>query len=172
MTLWFHKSVLLYIFVDVWIFLTVTSRDLYAIVISLVINDAWIPNNKVMNNDYLLTCLMRRMCLLWWILMIGCLLLKLLGDAWKHCILSMMLMMLKSLMLHYPILLLDDEDVHFASMLLLSNVHVVGSYMVYGGCWWLSWSYNLIVEVLVLVINFIYVSWYKRSCKDPCFKSL
>jgi len=30
-------------------------------------------------------------------------------------------------------ILLDDEDVHVDSMLLLSNVHVTGSYMVYGG---------------------------------------
>lgn len=75
---------------------TITIGYLYVVVLSLFMNNAWISNDKF----YLLTCLMRRMGLLWSILMFGYWL-KLLGDSWKHFIFSTMLMMMKSLIFHW-----------------------------------------------------------------------
>lgn len=49
--------------------------------------------------------------------------------------------------------------------MLLSNIHVGGTYIVYRGCWWLSWYCDLIVEVLVLVTYVIFVAWCKCLVK-------
>lgn len=52
------------------------------------------------------------------------------------------------------------------SMLMLSYFYVPDSYIVHGGCWWQSWSYYLIVEVIFLVISVIYVSCCKFHVKN------
>lgn len=51
------------------------------------------------------------------------------------------------------------------SILKILNDQVAGSYMAYRDYSWLSWSYNLIVEVLVFAIYVKYVHWFKGRVK-------
>ena len=54
-------------------------------------------------------------------------------------------------------------------VLLLSDDYVAYSYMVHHGCWLLSWfcyKYTSFLKSLFVVIDVVYVSWYKNHEKN------